>query len=305
MKNKKKKGNNEPEPTIWVCNHTSMLDVFILLASDHKLRGKNRRPIKIVYWKQLEDNPVTKLMFQQAGFIPVDMAANKAGEDNSYDVKSFKNMLKLSKKAFKEGFDLGILPEGQLNPTPHLGLLPVFPGAYTLARMSRRPIQMMALYGAHNLWHPDDNIGMTVTDRNIQVRAYTDGTDTGIGGRKYSSSEEFVETFTKVVGHFGTYGKDDDSVILWLDGSIWQQKLVEEQQAIAAAKEEAERKKREEEKAAAAASAAAVEAAAAKQKEAKPAAIALENETKEEIEGKEKQIMQQQRAEEKIEQIEE
>jgi hypothetical protein len=38
-----------PEPSIWVCNHTSMLDVFILLASDEKLRGKNKRPIKAVY----------------------------------------------------------------------------------------------------------------------------------------------------------------------------------------------------------------------------------------------------------------
>ena len=38
------------EPTIWVCNHTSMLDVFILLAVDTKLRGRsNCRPIKAIY----------------------------------------------------------------------------------------------------------------------------------------------------------------------------------------------------------------------------------------------------------------
>jgi hypothetical protein len=39
----------KPEPSIWVCNHSSMLDVFILLANDNRLRGKERRPIKIVY----------------------------------------------------------------------------------------------------------------------------------------------------------------------------------------------------------------------------------------------------------------
>lgn len=39
----------EPEPSIWVCNHTSMLDVFFLLAADKKMRGGNKRPIKIVY----------------------------------------------------------------------------------------------------------------------------------------------------------------------------------------------------------------------------------------------------------------
>jgi 1-acyl-sn-glycerol-3-phosphate acyltransferase len=38
-----------PEPSIWVCNHVSMLDIFMLLASDKKLRGKNKRPIKIIY----------------------------------------------------------------------------------------------------------------------------------------------------------------------------------------------------------------------------------------------------------------
>jgi 1-acyl-sn-glycerol-3-phosphate acyltransferase len=37
------------EPTIWVCNHTSMLDTFILLASDFYLRGPNKRPIKAIY----------------------------------------------------------------------------------------------------------------------------------------------------------------------------------------------------------------------------------------------------------------
>ena len=38
-----------PEPSIWVCNHVSSLDIFMLLATDKKLRGKNKRPIKIVY----------------------------------------------------------------------------------------------------------------------------------------------------------------------------------------------------------------------------------------------------------------
>lgn len=118
---------NPPE-SIWVSNHCSMLDVFVLLAADKRLRGPTRRPIKIVYWKQLEDNPVTALMFKQAGFIPVQMAANKAGENNDYDKSSFRKLLKDSKQAFAEGFDIGVLPEGQLNPNPEGGLLPIFSG---------------------------------------------------------------------------------------------------------------------------------------------------------------------------------
>ena len=46
------------------------------------------------------------------------MTANKAGEPNDYDVSTFKNLLKQAKQAFADGFDIGILPEGQLNPHP-------------------------------------------------------------------------------------------------------------------------------------------------------------------------------------------
>ena len=48
-----------PEPSIWVCNHVSALDIFMLLATDKKLRGNNKRPIKIVYVSKL----VWRLMF--------------------------------------------------------------------------------------------------------------------------------------------------------------------------------------------------------------------------------------------------
>ena len=173
------------------------------------------------------------------------MSANKAGEDNEYDVKSFKNMIKLAKKAFEEGFDVGILPEGQLNPTPEKGLLPVFPGAYTLAKMSRRPIQMMALHGVHQLWHPDEEIGMTVTGRTVKAHVYPHRDE------RYSSPEEFVQTFTKVVGEFGTYGRNlpDDELNAWLDGSHWkamQQRKAEEEARKRAEEEEARRRAEEE-----------------------------------------------------------
>jgi len=38
-----------PQPAIWVCNHASSLDIFVMLAADRVLRGKCKRPIKIVY----------------------------------------------------------------------------------------------------------------------------------------------------------------------------------------------------------------------------------------------------------------
>jgi 1-acyl-sn-glycerol-3-phosphate acyltransferase len=201
----------DPPPSIWVSNHCSSLDVFILLAVDKRLRGPFRRPIKIVYWKQLEDNPVTKLLFQQAGFIPIQMAANKAGEDNDYDKSSFRQLLKDTKRAFAEGFDIGILPEGQLNPDPEAGLLPLFSGAFTLARMSRRPVQMIAMNGAHNLWHPVD--GMNVKGRHVKARVYPTPF-------RFTKAADFVDSFQAIVGSFATTGKDlpRDELDSWLNG---------------------------------------------------------------------------------------
>lgn len=203
-----------PMPSIWVCNHTSMLDVFLLLAADKRLRGPKRRPIKVVYWKGLESNPVTKLLFRQAGFIPVQMAANGHGEDNEYDVRSFRQLLKDAKQAFAEGFDIAILPEGQLNPTPEKGLLPVFSGAFTLAKLAKRPIHFMAMHGANQLWHPLD--GMKCSGRTVKLRCYPYGKVFGI-------ADEFTNAFERVVGEFGRTGTDpSDAELRALLGSAGQ-----------------------------------------------------------------------------------
>lgn len=202
----------EPGPSIWVCNHTSMLDIFVLLAVDKKLRNEKRRPIKIIYWKDLEKNPITGLLFKMCGFFAVEMEDNGNGNANQYKKSSFKALLKGIKQAFDEGFDVGILPEGQLNPTPEKGLLSVYPGAFSLARMSKRPIRMMGLYGLSNLWHPLD--GMIATDREVKVTAYPIDC-------KFGSGEEFTETFKSVVGYFGANGEDHPQWKEWLSGTIW------------------------------------------------------------------------------------
>jgi hypothetical protein len=44
-----KEKDENPIPTVWVVNHVSQLDTFLLLASDDKLRGKNKRPLKTIY----------------------------------------------------------------------------------------------------------------------------------------------------------------------------------------------------------------------------------------------------------------
>lgn len=218
------------EPTVWVCNHQSMLDVFFLLASSNRLlsrmtaqgRGRRRRrPIKIIYWKQLEANPITRILFKMCGFISVDMDDNGNGNDNVYHVSSFRSMMKSAKKALLvDGFDLGILPEGQLNPTPEKGLLPIFSGAYTLSKMARCPIRMMGIHGSYKLWHPKEDIGMSVTERNVKVRMYPEGC-------QFCCAKEFEDTFEKVVGYFGAQGRDlpSDELRQWVDGTMWKNSM--------------------------------------------------------------------------------
>ncbi|KAL7530847.1 hypothetical protein ACHAXR_003706 [Thalassiosira sp. AJA248-18] len=193
---------DEPKPAILVSNHISMLDTFVFLAADEKLRGKNRRPIKTIYWKGLDANPICKILFSMAGFISVDMSDNGNGNPNEYNRASFKQMLKDTQKAIEEGFDIFVLPEGQLNPTPENGLQPILPGAYALAKSSKRPIQMVALHGCQNLWHADESIGMAPVGKDVKIKAFP------LAKRKFKSAEEFEEAFTAVVGSFGLTGQD-------------------------------------------------------------------------------------------------
>jgi hypothetical protein len=168
----------------------------------------------------LEKNPVTNVMFKLCGFIPVQMEANRAGIPNEYDKRSFITLIRNTKKAFAEGFDILVLPEGQLNPWPESGLMEVFPGAHKLSLMSKRPIRMVAMHGLHKFWHADESIGMRVTGKDVNVRAYS-------WGRIFESGDEFVETFRTVVGHFGTHGVDlsEKELEKWLDGTAWQKKV--------------------------------------------------------------------------------
>ena len=182
----------ENQPTIWVSNHVSMLDTFVFLATDEKLRGKDRRPIKTIYWKGLDANPICKILFTMAGFISVDMKDNGNGNPNEYMKSSFKQMIKDTQRAIDDGFDILILPEGQLNPTPEEGLQPILPGAFALAKSSKRPIQMVGLYGNHNLWSANDSVGMKPVSRDVKIKAFPPMK------REVESVDDFKDAFTAV-----------------------------------------------------------------------------------------------------------
>jgi len=195
--------------TIWVANHVSALDTFLLLAADYKqLRGRNKRPVKVIYWKGLDDNFVTRLFFHLAGFIPIDMVANGSGNPNEYDRSSFKKMVKQVKRAFDDKFDLLIMPEGQLNPTPEKGLLPVYGGAYGLSKIGgkSRPIRFLGIHGTNLLWPAVDGgildfLKHRIKSRTVKMKAYPQI-------RSFESADDFAGTFSAVLGQFGATGVD-------------------------------------------------------------------------------------------------
>lgn len=157
------------------------------------------------------------MVFQLCGFIPVEMVNNGSGTPNEYERSCFKSLLKQVKQALADGFDILMFPEGQLNPTPENGLLPVFTGVQSLSKSSRRPIAFVALHGCHSFWRANDEslmAGMHVTDRAIHVHSYT-------GDRMMQSDEEFIQTFDAIVGCFGATGKDAVNLQAWLDGSAY------------------------------------------------------------------------------------
>ncbi len=67
---------------------------------------------------------------------------------------------------------IGTLPDGQLNPNPDAGLHPIYFGAYSLCRMSKRLSSIGGQFaGLQNLWHPLGNGDGNVPNRTkIQVQ---------------------------------------------------------------------------------------------------------------------------------------
>jgi hypothetical protein len=91
------------------------------------------------------------------------------------------------------------------------------------------------------MWHPDDNIGMECTARNMAVRVYPNG-------RFFKDAEEFGSTFGAVAGHFGAHGKDmpKEELNMWLDGSKWKSELARRATRIASAEDADQKEMRKE-----------------------------------------------------------
>lgn len=79
--------------------------------------------------------------------------------------------------------------------------------------MSKRPVQMLAMYGAHRLWHPED--GMQIRGRHVRVRVYPTAF-------RFKKADDFVRTFKAIIGEFATTGHDlpREELDSWLSGEM-------------------------------------------------------------------------------------
>ncbi|GMI47322.1 hypothetical protein TrCOL_g3058 [Triparma columacea] len=132
------------------------------------------------------------MMFKKCGFIPVDMEGNASGVSNNYDAKTFRAVLKGVKKATEDGFDVGVLPEGQLNPRFQEGLLECYQGAWKMAKLTRGEVEIIGIKGTGRIWHADK--GVVGEGRIVEVRRW---------GKGIQDPEEGAEEFKRIVGEYG------------------------------------------------------------------------------------------------------
>ncbi|GMH73727.1 hypothetical protein TrVE_jg2092 [Triparma verrucosa] len=105
--------------------------------------------------------------------------------DNVYDPSSFRSLLKTLKECPGQ-FNIGVLPEGQLNPTPENGMLKIHTGGKAIARILNAEIVAMGLKGTGKIWCP--RRGIVGVGREVEVKVF--------GGREFEEGVKEIEAWT-------------------------------------------------------------------------------------------------------------
>eukprot|EP00467_Chlorarachnion_reptans_P015567 CAMPEP_0114487688 /NCGR_PEP_ID=MMETSP0109-20121206/911_1 /TAXON_ID=29199 /ORGANISM="Chlorarachnion reptans, Strain CCCM449" /LENGTH=397 /DNA_ID=CAMNT_0001663993 /DNA_START=261 /DNA_END=1451 /DNA_ORIENTATION=- len=176
-------------PSVWVANHVSELDllVFLILEGRYDI-GKNR-PIKFLYWNELESYPILSHFLEASGMISVEMEDTGFEVDNQYKLRSLKNMYRAMDEAIQNGFDLAILPEGRRNQDAPV-LAKAFPGAYKLAKKHDAMINFLGTHGIQDVWNMKD--GYHTSSKEISVRFWP--------AMKFADKEHFIQCFYEYLG---------------------------------------------------------------------------------------------------------
>jgi len=179
----------DKEPTIWVSNHVSELDLLVFLILEGRYNIGRERPIKFLYWDKLRDYPVLSRFLRVSGMIPVAMEDTGFEVDNQYKLQSLKDMYRKMDDAVADGFDIAILPEGRRNkdaPT----LAKAFPGAFKLAKKHGADIGFIGTHGVEQVWNVEN--GFHAKSKKISVKFWEN--------MDIESKAEFMEKFYQLLG---------------------------------------------------------------------------------------------------------
>lgn len=122
--------------SIIVCNHLSYLDPLLFLS----LFQKNKTIVKTTFFSA----PVFGWIITVSGYLPATTEGIQAGR--------MIDQLEKMGDFFEDGGNLFVFPEGTRNRKTSIDAL--HKGVFKIARMHRRPIQVLCLNGTENLFTP-------------------------------------------------------------------------------------------------------------------------------------------------------
>jgi 1-acyl-sn-glycerol-3-phosphate acyltransferase len=121
-----------PVPTVYICNHKSNLDIFILLALIDE-------PFVFIGKKEIEKFPIVNTWFKSIGCIILDRE----------DIRESLKAIMAGIEKLKEGRSIAIFPEGSRGKDDELKDLKR--GSFKLATKTNVPITPIALQYTHFL----------------------------------------------------------------------------------------------------------------------------------------------------------
>jgi len=136
-----------------VCNHISYLDSILMIS----LFARHRTIVKSRFFKI----PIFRQVIELSGYIP----STSEGDLSDLIIRRIEEM----DRFFADGGNLFIFPEGTRTRGGAIG--PLNKGAFKIARLSRRPIQVLFVYNTDKLFQPGRFLFNTCFEGTISVEA--------------------------------------------------------------------------------------------------------------------------------------
>ena len=133
---------------IFVSNHVSYLDNFILLFLSKKF--KNNHYGKFVGMEKILSWPIIGYVFKELGLIPIKMLED-INNSNNYCEESKKKLKKDCNRLLINKYSLFLFPEGRLNDNPKK-LNKIFSGAYYFSKNTNTKIKLIGLKNIEKIW---------------------------------------------------------------------------------------------------------------------------------------------------------